>query len=437
MRRVEEMVFRTIARYGARRVPGALRLAARAFISGQGVRGPAIREFEERFAALHGVRHATAASSGRMAFYYILRSLELPEGSEILIPALTFWVVPEMARVAGLRPVFVDVDPRTYTLDPRALPAALTERTRALVPTHLYGQPCDMEPILRFAERHGLFVIEDCAHALGATYRGRLVGTFGHAAFFSFQLLKGLNTYGGGMALTDDDALARRIRALAESEPWPSLLSVVKKLLLGWVQETCIGPRGFTVTLFPVLWIASFFGDRDVTVFLWEKIRRLDPLPAAYRRRYSNVQAMIGLKALEHLAEWNARSRQYARRMSEGLAGIPSLALPFPLPETDPVYYQYCLRVSDPAALTRRAIRRGIDIEMMHVDICSKLPLFAAQARSCPGAETAVQTRQLPVYASLRPSDVERIIRVIREISRDLPPLRVEAKESVAHECSP
>ncbi|GBC81173.1 GDP-perosamine synthase [bacterium HR10] len=426
-------MFRTIARYGARQAPGAWRAAMRALLSGQGVRGPAIREFEERFAAYHGVRQAIAASYGRMAFYYILRALDLPEGSEILIPALTFWVVPEMARVAGLRPVFVDVDPRTYTLDPQDMARAITERTRVVVPTHLYGQPCDMEPILRLAERHDLWVIEDCAHALGATYRGRKVGTFGHAAFFSFQLLKGLNTYGGGMAITDDDALAQRIRRLAEAEPWPSALSVLGKLVLGWLQQVFISPRGFTFSLFPVFWLASLVGDRDVSAFLWEKIRRLDPLPASYRRRYSNAQAVIGLRALDYVEEWNARSRQYARRLSEGLAGMASLALPHPLPETEPVYYQYCIRVSDPEALTRRALRRGIDIEMMHVDICTTLPLFASEARPCPVAETAVETRQLPVYSGLHPSDVERIVRVIREIGRDLPPLGIPAQEVAAH----
>jgi len=109
------------------------------------------------------------------------------------------------------------------------------------------------------------------------------------------------------------------------------------------------------------------------------------------------------------------------------------LGLPHPLPDTEPVFYQYCLRASDPVALTRRAIRRGIDIEMMHVDICSKLSLFASEARPCPVAETAAETRQLPVYAGLRPSDVERIVRVIKAIRRDLPPLRTGLGESLAH----
>ena len=134
-----------------------------------------------------------------MAFYYILRALNLPSGSEIIFPALTFWVVPEIARQAGFKPVFVDVDPFSFNLEPKHIAAAITEHTRVIVPTHLYGQPCAMKEILRIAEKHNLIVVEDCAQAAGARYHGRLVGTFGTAAFFSFQMLKGVNTYGGGM----------------------------------------------------------------------------------------------------------------------------------------------------------------------------------------------------------------------------------------------
>src|SRR5438034_3878645 len=109
---------------------------------------------------------AVATSFGRMAFYYILRALDLPAGSEIIFPALTFWVVPEMARVAGLRPVFCDIDPYTYNINPDAIEPLITERTRAIVPTHLYGQPCDMEPIMKVSRERHLEVIEDCAHAI-------------------------------------------------------------------------------------------------------------------------------------------------------------------------------------------------------------------------------------------------------------------------------
>src|SRR5262245_18815772 len=188
-------MIRTIARYGARHVPGSMMAALKAFARGEALRGPSIQEFEERFAEYHAMQHAVSASYGRMAFYYILKALDLPPGSEIIFPALTFWVVPEMAHILGFRPVFVDIDAATYNIDPAKIGAAITPKARAIVPTHLYGQPCSMDPIMQIARANKLAVIEDCAHALGATYNGRKVGTFGDAAFFSFQMLKPLNTY--------------------------------------------------------------------------------------------------------------------------------------------------------------------------------------------------------------------------------------------------
>src|SRR6202158_605387 len=166
-----------------------------------------------------------------MAFYYILKALELPPGSEIVLPALTFWVVPELAKVAGLKVVFADVDPATFTMDPAALERAITPATRAVVPTPLYAVPCDMGAIMAIANRHNLRVIEDCAHALGATFDGKPVGTFGDVGFFSFQTLKPLNCYGSGMALVKDAGLARLVRELAEREPWPDEKRVDNRLL--------------------------------------------------------------------------------------------------------------------------------------------------------------------------------------------------------------
>src|SRR5215467_811542 len=167
---------KAIPRYGVRHVPGSVEASLQALKEGRGVQGPAIGEFEQRFAAYHEVSDAVTASYGRMAFYYILRALDLPHGSEVIFPALTFWVVPEIARVCGLRPVFVDIDPRTFNMDPAGIEEAITPQTRAIVPTHLYGQPCDMTSIMSIARKNKLVVIEDCAHALGATWQGKRTG---------------------------------------------------------------------------------------------------------------------------------------------------------------------------------------------------------------------------------------------------------------------
>jgi dTDP-4-amino-4,6-dideoxygalactose transaminase len=412
-----------IPRYGVRHVTGSTRAALDALGRGEGIQGSAITTFEKRFAEFHGVEHAVTASYGRMAFYYILRAFDFPRGSEIIFPALTFWVVPEIARICGLRPVFVDIDPDTFTIDPKKFEAAITPRTVAVVPTHLYGQPCDMDPVMATARSRGIKVIEDCAHSLGATYHGVKTGVFGDAALFSFQMLKGLNAYGGGMALTNDDALGKRIRALAESEPWPAPGEVKKRIQFGEFQRGMISPWGFTFGLFVAFYIGSYFGAADLSRFLWEKIRSLDPLPESYKRRFSNAQAIVGLFGLQELETLNAQSRDNAARLTQGLRDIASIVTPPNVPGTVPVFYQYCIRASNPAELSRRAIRRGIDIEIMHVDICSKLDLFKEFAADCPVAESTENTLQLPVYARLKRDEVNRILKVIRASAMTLPPL--------------
>lgn len=416
-------MIRAIARYGVRSVPGDEKEIISAFRRGEAVAGPAIAEFEQRFAEYHGMKHANTASFGRMAFYYLLRAFDFPPESEILFPALTFWVVPEIARRAGLKPVFVDVDPTTFNLDPSKLETAISERTRAIVPTHLYGQPCEMTEVMRIAAKHDLVVIEDCAQAAGARYRGRQVGTFGQASFFSFQLLKGINTYGGGMALTNDDSIAHKVHEQGMSEQLPATGDLMKRFASGLIARTLVSPKGFTWWGFPVAAAASFLGNYDLSKFIWEKIRPLDVFPRAYRQRYSNVQAILGLRSLEKLDQFNARSREHADIYTRGLAGRRSVLTPRVIDEAEHVYYQYCIYVSNPSRVKRRAIRRAVDFETTHVDVCSSLPLFSEFSANCPAAEKTESALQLPVYSRLRTSDVERVLQVVRDVTEDLSPL--------------
>src|SRR5215510_644098 len=226
-----------ISRYGARVLPDTEQIAQAYKARGEYIQGPQIAEFERAFERRAGRGTAITAAYGRIAFYYILKALDLPAGSEIIFPSLTFWVVPELAKVAGLTVVFADVDPKTFNLDPASVERMITDKTRAIVPTHLYGLPCDMDRLMAIAARHNLIVIEDCAHALGAAYQGRPVGTFGTAALFSFQTLKPLNCYGGGMALVHDPLLASKIRGRTDALPWPSEKRVNDRLFRGKLQR--------------------------------------------------------------------------------------------------------------------------------------------------------------------------------------------------------
>jgi perosamine synthetase len=409
-----------ISRYGARVLPDTEQIVAGCKARGEFLQGPHIAQFEAAFARRAGLdpAHAVSASYGRMAFYYILKALDLPRGSEIVVPALTFWVVPALAEVAGLKVVFADVDPSTFTLDPAALDRAITPATRAVVPTHLYGMPCDMDEILEIAARHDLRVIEDCAHALGAEYRGRPVGTLGDAGFFSFQTLKPLNCYGGGLALVRDAAVAARTRDLAEREPWPDQKRIENRLLVGRLQRIFIKPWVFTISAFPILWVSSLIGASP-DVYLWEKIRTLDPLPDVYTERFPNVQAAIGVAALDKLEEWTARTWKHAQVMDRALGDLPGIAVPKAPPDRRHVYYQYCVYGPQRDELVVKCVRRGIDIETLHVDVCTDLDLFAGSRvvpPGAPGAHRAAGAMQIPVYASLTDEQASRVARVVRGV---------------------
>jgi len=409
-----------ISRYGARVLPNTEQIVAGCKARGELIQGPQISQFEAAFARRAGMdpARAVAASYGRMAFYHILKALDLPAGSEIILPALTFWVVPALAKVAGLKVVFADVDPATFTLSPEALERAITPATRAVVPTHLYGLPCDMGPILDIAARHKLIVIEDCAHALGATWNGRPVGTLGDAGFFSFQTLKPLNCYGGGLALVRDAAVAARVRALAEAEPWPDEKRVTNRLLVGRLQRIFIRPWVFTISAFPILWVSSLIGANP-DVYLWEDIRSLDPLPDGYTERFPNVQAAIGLAALDALDGWTEQTRRHARVMDRALDNLQGVTVPVVPADRTHVYYQYCVYAPQRDELVVRCVRRGVDIETLHVDVCSDLDLFAGariEPAGAPGARKAAGAMQLPVYSTLTDAQAARVARVVRSV---------------------
>jgi dTDP-4-amino-4,6-dideoxygalactose transaminase len=271
-----------------------------------------------------------------------------------------------------------------------------------------------MDPILQIARQHGLKVIEDCAHSLGAEYKGRAVGTLGDASFFSFQAFKPLNTHGGGLAWLRDAELAERVADFADAEEWPSEKRVERILTLGRWQHTFIRPKVFTYSLFPIWYAASWTGGKPEERF-WEGARRLDPLPQHYRGRWSNVQAALGLAGLRRLPEFIARTRRHARMLDDVLGDVPEIAIPrIPRGRTH-VYYQYCAYVPDSESLIKRCIRRGVDVAPMHVDVCTRMPLFGWDGPTAPGADKAATAVQVPVFESLSDSEIDRVARLVRD----------------------
>ena len=404
-----------ISRYGARWVPDFDEIVDQCRRREHLVHGPEQRAFEDAFSRRLGGGHAASTSYGRMAAYYILKALDLPPGSEVVFPALTFWVMPEMARVSGLTPVFADVDPVSFNMTADALERAITPRTVAVVPTHLWGLPCDMDEILAVARRRGLRVIEDCAHALGARYRGRPVGTLGDAAIFSFQTLKPLNAYGGGMVVTADPVLGARVADVVSAEPAPDPRTVKERLWHGRVLRIATRPSIFTWTLFPLMYACARLHS-NLDVYFWEKIRALDPLPRDYRERMSNVQAAIALEGLALLDVWTSRTQQHARRMTSALEGLPHVRVPSVPGDRTHAFYQYCVYLEGRDRVAHACLHRGVDLETLHVDLCTDLELFGGPRRTAPGTRKTTETIQIPIHESLDDRCLDRVATVLGDV---------------------
>lgn len=251
--------------------------------------GPFVRRFEEAFAQRLGVPHAVAVSSGTAALHLALLALGVGPGDEVIVPDLTFAATINTVLHCGARPVIVDVDRASWNIDPQAVAAAITPRTRALLPVHLYGQPAAMDELQALARRHDLLVIEDAAESIGASYRGCPTGSLGHAGAFSFFSNKLVTTGEGGMAVFQDSAAAEQARILRDH------------------------------------------GMRPERRYWHEEV--------GFNHRLTNLQAAIGLAQLERLDDFLDRKRALIGAYRAGLAGLEALTLPAEIPGLDNSYW--------------------------------------------------------------------------------------------------
>lgn len=256
-----------------------------------------IRTYEDHFAATIGVSEAISFGAGRMGLYAILKALDIGYGDEIILPAYTCVVVPNALLYRGVHPVYVDIDPQTFNIDLNKVESAITPRTRAIYAQHTFGVPCDISGLQDIAKRYGLPIIEDCAHALGAIFNNRPIGSLTEVSYFSTDHSKVIGTYLGGMAATNNSVLAEKIRAIQEtSEFLPKRMH--QRLLLSFLLEhICYASK--------VLWL----GRTIMTTLIYLKLpffyrdELLTSLPSDYPYpcRLSAQQAMIGSSQLRLL----------------------------------------------------------------------------------------------------------------------------------------
>jgi perosamine synthetase len=382
------------------------------------VRGPAIAEYEREFARRIDVEHAISFASGRVALYALLRALGVGSGDEVLLQLPTHVVVVNAIRYTGARPVFVDCDPSTFNIDLADAERRATTRARVLLLQHTFGIPVDMDAAHALARRRGLTVLEDCVHALGSTYDGRPVGSLGRAAFFSTEETKTISSTMGGVAVTSDDGLAKRVRAFQSSCAWPTATQVARYLLKLVVYHACTQPRvhPYVRPLYVLL------GRSDATRLAPAATRREEQRgerPAGYETRLGNAQAAIALRQLRRLEEnvGHRRSTAAAYRRRLGELGFE---LPQPPAAADPAYVRYPVHVRDRAGAARAAASRAVLGGWFSTIIGeARSPTDVGyEPGSCPNAEeVAGNLVNLPTHQRVRPADVDAIVDALASVA--------------------
>lgn len=381
--------------------------------------GDVVERFEERFARYVGADHAVFVSKGRVGLYLVLQALGLA-GHEVAVPAFNCLVVPNTVHYVGGRNRFIDIYPATYNLDVGHLKKRVTEKTKAVIPTHLYGLPCDMKAVCDVAEKHDLGVIEDAAQALGADLGGAKAGSLGDVGFFSFDLFKSFSTVDGGMVTTSDAALADHVRRLRDGLSAPSRSQQLSSIARGTAGVGLQHRAGYKA-LYEVVTrgrrIMPSLGPGGISP--GEKSGFT--LPAVYGQRPAAWQARLGLSQLSRLDDIVAARRRNAEHYTRLLSDIEGLVLP---EEPAGVRHSFCRYTVRCPTISRHVVVEslfdsGVDVGVWFPYVVHENPALARElgyGGDCPQAERAArEVFDLPVYPGLSREEITAVAEAVRE----------------------
>jgi dTDP-4-amino-4,6-dideoxygalactose transaminase len=382
------------------------------------LQGPHIKEFERAFAQYIGRRHAVAMPSGRMALYVSLFALGLGKKDAVVLPAYTVPEVVTMLRWAGIEAQFTDINSETYNMDPEGLEAEISENAHAILMTHLYGRPCDVEAIAEIASKKGLHIIEDAAQACGAEYKGQKAGTFGQISYFSFGLVKNLNTLGGGMLTTDDDELAENARKITRHYPYPNQARILLKATLCTILWMATHRILFTFLGYPLLRLIDRFGrTSEVDRAFDEKDIGLPEMPFSYKRKYTNLQASIGIEQLRSLDMLNKRRMENVSILKAGITSLKQVGIPCSPPDhVRDICLNLMVTYHERAKVLSELLRRGVDTTRGYLQDCSGLPVFQEFGKGCPSSKFVSEKGfYLPVNPFQNEAEIEFIAHALHD----------------------
>jgi dTDP-4-amino-4,6-dideoxygalactose transaminase len=351
-------------------IKGEISAAINAVVESQHfILGPQVQALEEEVAKYCGTKFAVGVASGTDALLLALHATGVGPGDEVLMPTFSFIATADTVSLLGAIPVFVDIDPSTFAIDPAQLESKITTRTRAIVPVHLYGHPAEMDPINSVAQRHNLKVIEDNAQAIGARYKDRKTGCLGDLGCISFFPSKNLGGYGdGGMIVTNSETYSKRLRTLRSHG----------------------SPKKYYAT------------------------------EQGWNSRLDEIQAAILRVKLRHLDKWGLARRKNASSYTQLLKAVPGLVTPVEAPWAQHVYHQYTIRVANRDRVQSALTEQGIGTTVYYPTPMHLQPVFAKlgyREGDLPHAEQAAkEVLSLPIYAELTGEQIHRVVEAIAAV---------------------
>ena len=340
--------------------------------SGMLAQGPKVEEFQKAFAEYTESKYAVATSSGTTALHAALKAVDVQKGDEVITTPFTFAATSNSVLYSDATPVYCDIDPVTFNLDPSKIEEKITDKTKAILPVHLYGQPADMCPIMEIAEEHDLKVIEDAAQAHGSTYKGKKIGSIGDMGCFSFYPTKNMTTGEGGMVTTNDEELdekAGMIRAHGESKRY---------------EQSLLG----------------------------------------YNYRMTDIAASIGLVQLDNIDKFNRIRNENAAYLNDALSNVEGITTPEVAADRTHVFHQYTIRVSDKRDEFREYLtQNGIGTGVHYPIVLYKQPYYQKLGitGNCPEAECAAkQVISLPVHPSLTHDELDTVACCVKKAAKEV-----------------
>lgn len=337
--------------------------------SGRLTQGKTVEEFEENFASYCNVKYGVATSNGTTALHTAVMALGIGKGDEVITSPLSFVASSNCLLYVGAKPVFVDIDSKTYNINPDLIEEKITGKTRAILPVHLYGQPCDMDKIMRIAKKYNLLVIEDASQAHGAEFKGKKIGSFGNASCFSFYPTKNITTAEGGITLTNSNETYQKCKLIRNH----GQIEVYYHKILG------------------------------------------------FNFRMTEIQAAIGIEQLKKLDKWNKMRIENAKFLTDNLKNIDGLITPYIDSKVKHVFHQYTIRVQKMSntEVSKKLEKKGIQTKIYYPIPIHKQTVYKELGYdySIPEAERAAkEILSIPVHPGLTKEDLERIVQELKKI---------------------